>query len=170
MQVTQGGVSMTGGVMSFDKIGANFLELARALRDMLDKDPEQFAKVRDTSTLGRRKIYYLIEIDKAFRKLPLSKSRVEKIGWTKAHILAKHINATNAKQMLEMAETNSAHDLKILLAGGKPSNHHTVLNYFTPKQYEVYERALLKHGAQRNRQGGLTNKEQALIDLLKKLT
>jgi hypothetical protein len=36
--------------------------------------------------------------------------------------------------MLEKAETNSAHDLKILLAGGKPSNHRTVLHYFTPKQ------------------------------------
>src|SRR5690349_4005104 len=84
--------SMAGPTMTFDKIGENFLDMARELRDMLESDPEKFAKVRDSSGIGRRKIYYLIEIDKAFRKLPLSKSRVEKIGWTKALTLAKHIN------------------------------------------------------------------------------
>jgi hypothetical protein len=161
---------MTDGVISFDKIGENFLDMARVLRDMLDNDPEKFAKIRDTSPIGRRKIYYLIEIDKAFRKLPLSKSRVEKIGWTKAHILAKHINATNAKKMLEMAEQNTVHDMKTLLAGGKVANHHVVLHYFKPKEFEAYKKALLANGATLNRQGGLSNKEQALINLIKKMT
>lgn len=159
------------GVMSFDKIGENFIEMAKELRDMLETDPEEFQKVRDRSTLGRRKIYYLIEIDKAFRKLSISKTRLQKIGWTKAHILSKHINATNAKELLELAEKNSAHNLKILLAGGKPvANHHVVLNYFKPKEFETYKKAMLENGATLNRQGGLTNKEQALINLIKKLT
>lgn len=162
---------MAGPVITFDKLGDNFLEMARELRDLLETDPQEFQKVRDNSSLGRRKIYYLIEIDKAFRKLPLSKTRVSKIGWTKAHILSKHINPSNAKELLEMAEKNSAHDLKILLAGGKPAaNHHVVLQYFKTKDYELYKKALLAHGATLNRQGGLNNKEQALINLIKKFT
>jgi hypothetical protein len=52
--------------MLFDKIRNNFVEMARTPGDMLDSDPDEFAKVRDQSNLGRRKIYYLIEIDKVF--------------------------------------------------------------------------------------------------------
>ncbi|CAA2141431.1 hypothetical protein [Hyphomicrobium sp. ghe19] len=157
--------------MSYDKVGDNFMDVARVLRDMLDSYPDEFQKFISRSSLGRRKIYYLVEIDRAFRKLSVSKNRLMKIGWTKANILAKHIDATNAKELLELAENNSAHDLKILLAGGEPvANHHAVLHYFSPEDYQRYEKALLKYGAVRGRNGGLTNKEEALIKLIKKLT
>lgn len=169
--MTEADATLFEKAMSYDKIGDNFLEVARTLRDMLDTSPEDFQKFISKSSLGRRKIYYLVEIDRAFRKLNVSKARVGKIGWTKANLLAKHINATNAKQLLEMAEQNSAHNLKIMLAGGKKKdNLHAVLHYMDDDSYAIYEKALLKMGAQKGPNGGLSGKEEALLKLIKKLT
>ncbi|RUP10298.1 hypothetical protein [Hyphomicrobium sp.] len=158
--------------MSFDKsgVGENFLDVARTLRDLFDHHPDRFQKFIKVSSLGRRKIYYLVAIDRAFRKLKISKGRVINIGWTKAHLLAKHINPTNANKLLELAEENSAHNLKIILAGGeKKDNLHAVLHYMDDELYEKYEKALLKFGAQKGRNGGLTGKEEALLKLIKKV-
>lgn len=169
--MTEAAATLFEKAMSYDKIGDNFLDVARTLRDMLDSSPEDFQKFIIKSSLGRRKIYYLVEIDRAFRKLNVSKTRVAKIGWTKANLLAKHITPNNAKKLLEMAETNSAHNLKVMLGGGeKKDNLHAVLHYLDDDTYNVYEKVLIKFGAQKGRNGGLTGKEEALLKLLKKLT
>ena len=147
----------------------NFLDLAKALRQLLDRDPEKFRDVWMTSNIGRRKAYYLIEVSRVFDPLPAPKSRLKKIGWTKLQIIGKHVTKDNVAAMLDLAEQHTAKELESLMRGEKLSNTaHCVLMYFSPKQYELLERVLLKNGGQRSGRG-ILDKEAALITALKKL-
>ncbi|MBY0560043.1 hypothetical protein [Hyphomicrobium sp.] len=147
----------------------NFMDLAHHLRDLLETDPAEFQKFYKKSSVNKRKAYYLVEIDRAFRKLGISKNRLHKIGWTKVMILTKHINDSNAQELITMAEQNSAHSLQALLKGQKkPANAHCVLMYFKDSDYNLFYNALIKRGAQQSARG-LINKEEALVKLLKDL-
>lgn len=151
---------------SFDE---NFLELGRQLRDMLETSPDEFQKFIDKSKIGKRKAYYLVAIDKAFRKLAVSKARLQRIGWTKLMVLAKHnVDEKNAQKFIALAEAYNTRDLEKLLNDEKPTpNAHCVLLYFDDADYAALEKALVKHGAGRSSRG-LTNKEEALIKIIKK--
>ena len=147
----------------------NFLDLAKTLRQLLDRDPEKFRDVYTKSNLNRRKAYYLVEVSRAYDNLPVSRARLKKIGWTKLQIIGKHISKDNAMEMLDLAEQHTTKELESLMRGEKPSdNAHCVLMYFSPKQYEVLERVLLKNGGTRSGRG-INDKEEALITALKKL-
>ena len=146
-----------------------FLDLGRALRKLLDRDPEMFAKLWQKTNLGRRKAYYLVEVSRTFDPLPISRARLKKIGWTKLQIIGKHINKGNAQDLLALAEDSTAKQLEAHMRGDKPlDNAHCVLLYFSPKQYKVVEAALLENGGQRSGRG-ILNKEAALVAALKKL-
>lgn len=147
----------------------NFIDLARNLRDMMDSDPESFQKFISRSDLGKRKIYYLVAIDKAFRKLKISKDRLRKLGWTKANILSKQITPANAAELVKLAEENTARDLQRILSGQKAMpNAHCVMFYFNPQDYQLMERVLLQHGAEKASRG-IVSKEEALIKVLKRM-
>lgn len=147
-----------------------FLDLGRSLRKLLDRDPEMFSQLWQKSSLGRRKAYYLVEVSRAFDPLPVARSRLKKLGWTKLQILAKHVTKSNVQELLALAEgCKNAKQLEAHMRGEKPvDNAHCVLMYFSPKQYKVLEEALLKNGARRSGRGFL-NKEAALTRALKKL-
>ena len=147
----------------------NFLDLAKTLRQLLDRDPEAFREVWTKTNLGRRKAYYLVEVSRTYDPLSVSRARLKKIGWTKLQLIGKNVTQDNLAELLDLAEQHTAKELEALMRGEKPvSNAHCVLMYFSPKQYEVLEAVLLKNGGERSGRG-ILNKEEALINALKKL-
>ena len=146
----------------------NFLELARTLRQLQDRDKDMFVKSVKKSGMGARKAYYLIGIAKQFDGLTVPKARLRKIGWTKLQVIGPHVTAQNLDELLELAESKSTAALKTHVKGDDPrANSHCVLMYFSPEQYTVFEGALVKAGAQKNGRG-MVDKETALIKLLAK--
>lgn len=147
----------------------NFLDLAKALRQLLDRDSEKFRDLWMKTNIGRRKAYYLVEVSRMFDPMGLSKPRLKKIGWTKLQIIGKHVTKDNVGEMLELAEQHTSKELEGLMRGEKPVNAaHCVLMYFSPKDYALLERTLLKHGGARSGRG-INDKEHALIRALKRL-
>lgn len=144
----------------------NFLELAKYLRMLNDIDHDQFRQVYEKSRLGKRKAHYLVEINRQFEGSKLPKSRLNNIGWTKLQIIGKHLIRKNADKLLRLAETNTVHDLKLLMQGKKPMpKTHCVLMYFSPHQYRVFEKAIAQHRAGRTGRG-IVSKEQTLVELI----
>lgn len=70
----------------------NFLDLGKSLRQLQDRDPDLFNQIVAKSNLGRRKAYYLVEVSRIFDPLPVPRSRLRKIGWTKLQLIGKHID------------------------------------------------------------------------------
>ena len=146
-------------------VDENFLELASALRDLQEADPDEFRRAINNSGLGARKAYYLVEIDKVFSKIPVPKLRLKKIGWTKLNTLSKHINKSNYAELLKQAETHTNKELETLLRGETVvENQRAVLAYFSPADYAVFEEALLLFkGLKQGR--GIVNKEEAMMNM-----
>ena len=148
----------------------NFPELAKSLRQLMDRDSDLFKKVVAKSGLGSRKAYYLVNISRWFDNLPVPRSRLRNVGWTKLQIIGPAITGQNWEELIEAAEENSAAQLKSIVKGDKPvKNAHCVLMYLTPAQYSVFEEVLLAHGGTRNGRG-VDNKEAAMTAALSKLT
>jgi hypothetical protein len=148
----------------------NFLDLARTLRQLYDRDRDLLKKVWEKTNLGSRKAYYLVNIDRWFGKLPVGKGRLKAIGWTKLQVIGPFVNEQNLEELLGLAENNTVEQLKALMKGEEPiTNAHCVLMYFSPKQYEQLETVLLSHGGSRSGRG-ILNKENALMKALSKLT
>jgi hypothetical protein len=145
----------------------NFLDLARTLRQLHDRDVDKFTEVWQNSDLDRRKAYYLVDISRAYESLPIPRARLKKIGWTKLASMAKQVTADNWQEMLELAEKTATKQLEKIMRGQTPvTNAHCVMMYFSPKEYKVLEEALLKNGGERSGRG-IINKEKALIKALK---
>ncbi len=70
--------------------------------------------------LGRRKAYYLISIDKAFRDKNVSAERLKKIGWTKLAALAPHITKDSLEEALLFAEANTVRNIEAVVKGLQP--------------------------------------------------
>ena len=118
----------------------NFLELGKSLRQLQDRDRALFQQVVSKSNLGRRKAYYLVEVSRIFDPLPVPRSRLRKIGWTKLQSIGKHIDGSNLDELLDLAEKTNAKELERLMRGEKPlDNAHCVLMYFNPKEYSELE-------------------------------
>jgi hypothetical protein len=73
-----------------------FLELGRALRQLLDRDPALFQQVVKKRGLGRRKAYYLVEVSRRFEPLPISRAKLKKVGWTKLQIIGQHVTRNSS--------------------------------------------------------------------------
>ena len=147
----------------------NFLELGKTLRQLLDRDPDLFQKIVAKNNLGRRKAYYLVEVSRIYEPLPIPRSRLRKIGWTKLQLIGKHLDPSNIEELLKLAEESNAKELERHMRGEKPlGNAHCVLMYFSPKQYKELEEVLIQNGGQRSGRG-ILNKEEALIKAIKKI-
>ena len=129
----------------------NFLELGRSLRQLQDRDPELFKKIVSKTDVGRRKAYYLVEVSRTFDPLPVPRSRLKKISWTKLQLIGKHVKPENLEGLLTLAQKNNAKELQRHLRGQKTlgDNAHCVLMYFSSEDYELVEQMLLKHGGVR---------------------
>jgi hypothetical protein len=146
-----------------------FLELGALLDRLLEADRDLFHKAIEKIGLKIRKAYYLIAIAKAFRHSKFPRARLRAIKWTKMEIISRVINESNADELVEMAESHTAEELKKLIRGEEPHPDTRVMNlYFTPAQYDLLDKVLVQHGASRHGKG-LVGKEDALIKALKKV-
>ena len=94
-----------------------FLELGRALRQLLDRDPALFQQVVKKRGLGRRKAYYLVEVSRKFEPLPISRARLKKIGWTKLQIIGQHVTKDNVEELVNLAEQLKTKQLERKMQG-----------------------------------------------------
>jgi hypothetical protein len=146
----------------------NFLDLGRSLRQLQDRDPDLFQQVVKKGDLGRRKAYYLVEVSRIFDPLPVPRSRLRNIGWTKLQLIGKHVTPHNLEDLLQLAESVNSKELERRMRGEKPlKNARCVVMYFSPKQYAEFEEALLKNGGEPSGRG-IVGKEKALINALRK--
>ena len=144
----------------------NFLELGKSLRQLLDRDPDLFQEIVKKTNLGRRKAYYLVEVSRTFDPLPIPRSRLRKIGWTKLQLIGKHLDGDNTEELLQLADKTNAKELERLMRGEKPlGKARCVVMYFSPKQYAELEEMLVKYGGKRSGRG-VQNKEEALLRMV----
>ena len=150
------------------QIDEKFIELGSHLRNLQENEPEEFQALLSQPQLGRRKGYYLVEIDRAFAGLGVSEKRLSKIGWTRLQIIARHVTSDNCEKLLQLAETYTAKNLEKIMRGEEPIlGGRTVLLFFTGEQFAAYSQAILTHGAIANGEGFI-GKEAALIAALDK--
>src|SRR3546814_15400038 len=90
----------------------------------------------------------------------IEKSQVEKVGWTKAQIIARHIadtsDVSSAKlaEWLELAAATKARDLKAVLAGPpKSAAVRAVMLHLTPDAHDRITTAILHQGANKKGRG-----------------
>ena len=148
----------------------SFLDLGKALSQLKKQSRDMFRKLYQSTNLGRRKAYYLVEVYEAFRGIPVSRAKLKEVGWSKLQLIGKHVTKDNAQELLDLAKEMSLKQLDGYLRGEKlDDNARCVLMYLSPKQYEVLEEVLLAHGGTKSGRG-IVDKEDALITALKKLT
>lgn len=148
-------------------VDENFIELGELLRDLQDLDIEKFRMFVQHSNMKERKAYYLVTIARTFSKIPVPKDRLRRIGWTKLNILTRYIDKKNYADLLKKAEQYTAKELEQLLRGEEPvTNARAVLCYFDPKDYDLFEKALLMFDGQKSGRG-IVNKEEAIMNMVK---
>ena len=147
-------------------IDDDFLAAAQLLRKIQDETPDAFAAVAKSAGVGLRKAYALVQIDRCFATLNVDRKLLRGIGWSKLQILCRHITIDNHQELLSLAQNVCAHELSVILRDATYSvGKHCVVLYFSSKQYDVFQHAVLAHGGKKSARG-LTNKEAALVQSL----
>lgn len=144
----------------------NLLDLSVTLWELQENNIYDVKEFWETSGLGKRKTYYLIDIGKAFYNLPIPQDRAKKIGWTKLKSIAPHVTAGNWQEMLATAEKYKASDLDKVLRGEEIAEDEKVLLFrFPGGDKERFEAALLKFGAKKSGTG-IIDKEKAMMNIV----
>jgi hypothetical protein len=147
-------------------IDYDFLAAAQLLRKIQDETPDAFAAVAKSAGVGLRKAYALVQIDRCFATLNADRELLRSIGWSKLQILCRHITIDNHQELLSLALKVCAHELSVILRDVTYSaGKHCVILYFSSKQYDVFQHAVLAHGGKKSARG-LTYKEMALVQAL----
>lgn len=148
-------------------VSANFICLARSLCQLQFESRDHFAEFLQLDVIDRRTAYYLITLDLLIWQVG-DEARLKEIGWSKLSILVRFAKSTNYKELLHYAETHTARDLALVLAG-KPviPNARCMLLYMSPEDYAFVENVLFAFGATK-RGKGLVGKEDALLAALKR--
>ena len=151
---------------TIDWVGDSFLLLARRLRDVQDETPEMFASVAKLNGIGLRKAFYLARIDRQFRTLGVDENHLCAIGWSKLRLICDHITEASCKQLLQLAETSTVHELELKMRNEEPvDGTRCVTLYFEPAEYEIFAAAILSNGGLKSGRG-LAGQEKALIKAL----
>ena len=149
------------------RMDEEFLELGTVLDQLQHEDPTVYRDAVKASGLGSRKVYYLLDIARAFRGLDVEKDQLIRVGWTKLGMLAKKVNPHNVDKLLAEAEQLTVRQLADLLRGDQPeADTRTMMLTFAASDYSLLDIALRKHGAQRSGRG-LVDKELAILNLVK---
>lgn len=144
----------------------NLLELSITLWELQENNIYDVKEFWETSGLGKRKTYYLIDIGKAFYNIPVPPDRAKAIGWTKLKSIAPHVTASNWKDLLAQAEKYKSSDLDKVLRGEPISEDEKVVLFRLPGEDKARLEALLvKHGATKSG-SGLVDKEKAIMNLV----
>ena len=162
---------MTEEVIQIAKQGdAHFLQLAKVLRELHDtltsvggvSSMEVLEHCIKKAKIGKRKAYYLIEIDRVYGPMKTSRKRLAALGWTKLAVMAKCVEEKSLGDWLKMAEANTVEYIKAFLASKEnPTNIITLR--LTDKQYSVVAGTLMTNGAYMTEAGGIANKEAAMV-------
>jgi hypothetical protein len=125
------------------------------------------------SGLSQKSYYRFLKIGRGLRDLPVDqrmRDRLAKIGPTKCEKICENITASNANELLKLAEENSARKLEALIREESgQEQERCMLLYFSLEQRQIVEQALLSHGAKRDpKTHGLSNKEAAILQLIRK--
>lgn len=156
------------GQATAEHLGWGFMRIAKQFREVQDYAPDQFVQIAALMGVSLRTAYYFAKIDRAFSSLNVDEGRLLVIGWTKLKIIADHINSSNSEQLLDLAETSTVRELKILVDEGVPADGtRCVLLYLEPLEYALFEKAVLSCGATKAGKG-LVDKEAALAKALAK--
>jgi hypothetical protein len=143
-----------------------FLEIGNALRNLLEEEPNSFATLTEAPEIGRRRAYYFVEIAKAFQPHPHLHEKLQKVGWTKSALLAKHADAPNLEELLQLAEEVTTHELSAFLKQGPTGLGGGVLMFkFDAPALARVTKALKANGAY-EAPAGLRKKEIALLKAL----
>ena len=153
-------------LLLISRLDDSFLELGSLLRQLQETSPHDFKALISTAQLRRRKGYYLVDIDRAFGGNEQLRPRLNKIGWTKLAMIAKHVTQDNREDLLQLAEAHTARNLQAIMRGDEPIiGGRVILLHFTGEQFAAFSKAILAHGAIQNGDGFI-GKEMALIDAL----
>lgn len=125
---------------------------------------DRFLKAIAKAGLSRRRVFYLLSINQVFGnpRAAAKKARLKAIGWSKLALAASYADKRSPGELLNLADEHSLRSLKATFSGKAKAKHCVILN-FTDRQYQAFERAVLANGGRRHG-GGLTNKENALIN------
>ncbi len=145
---------------------ADFLAQAAYLLRVTEIDNVSVANAAATLGIDSRKAHYLVEIAKAVGGLGIPDDRLRKIGWTKLSVIAPHLSAEKAPDLLAAAEKHKVPDLQAIVAGREPAARRHVMKFdLDDAQHKIVRAALLAHGATRSTRG-LHKKEAALVAAL----
>jgi hypothetical protein len=154
---------------------ANFLQLARGLADVRNNAPDRWGDLIRQSGLNARRAYYLVEMAEHLSRLEaqgvrFDEDRLQRVGWSKLRVIARHLTPRNVGKWLERAERETIRELVARVHGEKPAaKEHVIVLHFTPEQYQAFEEAILANGGTPKRKGrGLQNKEQALVNIIQR--
>lgn len=150
----------------------NFFDFAQSLHRVHSISPVSLKDIVTATGMSLRRLYYLIDVGRMLDEYRLEKSEVEKIGWTKVGIIARHVAAEpgisreSLSDFLALAATTKARDLKGVLEGQpKSSAVRCVLLHLTPEDHDRLVEALVAHGAVKKGRG-LIGKEEALMKII----
>lgn len=140
------------------------IELAQCLAEIQAEQPlTDFIR---RSGISRRKAYFLAEIGRKLTDVDATVDRLTKIGWTKLQIVLRHVGGMPSSELLEFAETHTAHELKRMLPESpSASKSKCVILYFNPGQYAAFRKAILDHGGKSSGRG-LIGKEEAVVAMI----
>jgi hypothetical protein len=149
-----------------DEVAENFLSIGQILVRLKANDAAAFDATVRHYGLKPRKAQYLIEVAAAFDGLPMARDRLLALGWTKASVLASHVDRTNVERLLQLAEQSSVHRLKeVLNAGGDDDRKRVLLLYVSDQEFSLIAEALEPFGA-KLKNGKLHGTREALIGAL----
>lgn len=149
-----------------DQSKARVIETARFLRKVRDDHPDQFQATAKKMKIGLRKAHHLAQIDKKLGEMNIAAERVKRLGWTKLSLLAAYGEDETIDDLIEVAESCTAHELKMHIRNGKfDPEGRTVVLHFDKEQYGLLEAALRAKGATPHSRG-LLGKEAALMRLV----
>jgi hypothetical protein len=149
-----------------DHSKSRLLETASFLREIRDEHTDEFQATAKKLKIGLRKAHHLAQIDKKLDEMNIPAERVKRLGWTKLSLLAAYGKAETIDDLIEVAETCTAHELKMYIRDGKfDPDGRTIVLHLDREQYARLEQALLAKGAKLEPRG-LLEKEAALMRLV----
>ena len=150
-----------------DFVGRDFMRLAKELQQVQEQRSDMFIEVADRVGIGRRKAFALARIARIFIDLDIPDERLNRIGWAKLNRISGHLNEDNAIHLLALAEEDTFYELDSILKGKQPVGEAKVLLlHLTEADHAYLCKLLLEHGAKPTGNGGLSGKEEALMNLL----
>ncbi|MBB5045265.1 hypothetical protein [Shinella fusca] len=150
-----------------DFVGRDFMRLANELQQVQEQRSDMFIEVAERVGIGRRKAFALARIARLFEDLDIPDEQLNRIGWAKLNRISGHLDEDNAVHLLSLAESNTFYELDAILKGKQPIDGAKILLlHLKEADHARLYKLLVEHGAKPTGNGGLSGKEEALVNLL----